>query len=382
MFRHRKIVLTAGFAMFSMFFGSGNLVFPLLIGKEALSQAPWATLGLIGTAVIVPFLGLLGMILYDGDYNRYFSRLGKVPAFLTLFILSLIGPFGVVPRCITVAYGGISLMLPSLSYPLFSLGFCALVTVLIWQRNKVVDIIGLILTPFKLGGIMLMMIVGLWVGVSPSESSLTPLQAAAEGLFKGYQTMDLIAAFFFSSTIVYYMRDHLGKEDDKRSLFRLSFAASLIGASILSIAYVGFVYLGAKYAPLLQTARPEEMLALVAFESMGNIALPIISITMGVACLATAVILCSLFVDFIQTDVTKNKITHGQSVFATVLITYAMSLLGFNTICHWLGLILEITYPALIVLAITNIISQNPHSRMGAVPFWLCLIISIGAKIF
>ena len=57
--RHPKIVLTAGFAMFSMFFGSGNLVFPLLVGKESLHQYPLAIFGFMVTAVLVPFHLLL-----------------------------------------------------------------------------------------------------------------------------------------------------------------------------------------------------------------------------------------------------------------------------------------------------------------------------------
>lgn len=384
MFQYRQIVLTAGFAMFSMFFGSGNLVFPILAGKSSLDQALWTTCGFIITAVVVPFLGLLGMILYDGDYNRYFSRLGKIPAFLLiLFMLLLIGPFGVVPRCITVAFGGLNLMFSTLSYPAFSFSFCALVGLLIWRRNKVVDIIGLVLTPFKLGGIMLMMIVGLWFGQSASTSEMVPLQAATEGFFQGYQTMDLIAAFFFSSTTVYYLRSHIKPTDSsKKTLFRLSLAASLIGAGILSLAYVGFIQLGAKYASLLSTTQPEEMFAKIAFESMGSFALPIVSFTMAIACLATAVILTSVFVDFLQEDVTKNKISHEQSVIATLIVTFAMSLLGFSVICQWLGGILEIAYPALISLALVNIFFHRSSSKIGAIPFWAILIYSCTMKIF
>jgi LIVCS family branched-chain amino acid:cation transporter len=375
--------MTAGFAMFSMFFGSGNLVFPLIIGKETLSQSPFAALGLIVTAVIVPFLGLIGMILYQGDYHSYFSKLGKVPAFLlTAMMLSLMGPFGVVPRCITVSYGGINLMFPELPFWLFSLGFCLVVTILIWRTTKVVEVIGLLLTPFKLGGLMLLMIAGLWYS-SPSEpSSLSHLTSFSTGLTLGYQTMDLMAAFFFSSTTVMYLRQYLPREEDKNLLLRLSIYACLIGASILTIAYMGFVALGAKYAPLLVESKPEEMLARISFFALGHAALPIVSITLAVACLATAVILTTLFVQFLQEDVTKSKITVPQSILISVGASYGISLLGFSKICEGLGLILEIAYPALIALAIANIINKVFNTSQGKYPFWITLIASSIFKMF
>lgn len=377
----RRLILTAGFAMFSMFFGSGNLVFPLLIGRNTLGQSDIATLGLILTAVIVPCLGLLGMILFDGDYNKFFARLGKIPAFMLIFVMfSLLGPFGVVPRCITVAFGGVGMLFPHLPQALFSLGFCALVGALIWQRNKVVDIIGLVLTPFKLGGIMLMVLIGLWYGQPSVPTNISTLKAFTEGVFKGYQTMDLIAAFFFSSTTVYYMRMNLPHQDAK-TLFKYSAISSLIGAGLLSIAYTGFVRLGAQYAPLLMDVNPEELLATVAFHSMGSLALPVVSITMAVACLATAVILSSLFVDFLQNDLLGNRINHGVSVVISLLITFCMSQLGFAKICDILGSLLELAYPALIALAIMNIINQDPKARWTTIPFWIILGGSILYKI-
>lgn len=374
---HRRMVLTAGFAMFSMFFGSGNLVFPLLIGKETLSQSPFAALGLIVTAVVVPFLGLIGMILYQGDYHSYFSKLGKIPAFLlTAMMLTLMGPLGVVPRCITVSYGGINLMYPDLPFWLFSFGFCALVTLLIWRTNKVVDVIGLILTPFKLGGLMLLMFAGLWYS-SPSElSHLSKTEAFSTGLTMGYQTMDLMAAFFFSSTTVMYLRQYIHKPEDQKLLVRLSVYACLIGASILTIAYMGFVALGAKYSPLLIDAKPEEMLAKISFFALGSAALPMVSITLAVACLATAVILTTLFVQFLAKDVACNKISQTQSIVITIAVSYGVSLMGFSKICNLLGDVLEVTYPALIALAITNIINVAFNTKQGKIPFWLTLIAS------
>jgi LIVCS family branched-chain amino acid:cation transporter len=381
---HSKIVLTAGFAMFSMFFGSGNLVFPLLVGKESLLHYPWAILGFMITAVLVPFLGLVGMILYDGNYRTYFEKLGKVPAFLLIAaILMLIAPFGVVPRCITVAYGGFSLLMPSLPATLFSILFCLAIVTIIWTKSRVVDIIGLLLTPFKLGGIIILIIFGWWFGHNPVEGGqLTSTESFTNGLFKGYHTMDLMAAFFFSSTTVYYLRGHLSAQDDQKTLVRLSIQACLIGAFLLSLVYIGFIGLGAQYAPYLQDAQPEQLLVAIGGHALGAFAKPVIAIILAVGCLATAVILSTLFTDFVQQDLTKGRLTRPQAIFITMGITFVVSLLGFSKISSILGAILELTYPALLMLAIMNIVSKFTRFNHAPFAFWGMLALSISLKIW
>ncbi|MBW8309666.1 MAG: branched-chain amino acid transport system II carrier protein [Candidatus Paracaedibacteraceae bacterium] len=378
---YKRVVLTSGFAMFSMFFGSGNLVFPLLIGKETLDVSVYGTLGLIGTAVIVPFLGLFGMVLYNGDTHAYFNKLGKVPAFLlTLIMLSLMGPFGVVPRCITVAYGGLNVLYPDMTFMWFSLVFCAFVTFLIWKSNRVVDVIGLILTPFKLGGLLLLLLVGLYYAPPVTSTAISSSTGFFTGLHLGYQTMDLMAAFFFSATTVAYLRQNLHKSDDGQVLFKISLYSLLIGAALLAIAYIGFVALGAYYAPDLVGVKPESLLVVIADKTLGALALPIVGYTMAVACLATAVILTILFVDFLHKEIFKEKIGEKTAIFITIGTTFAISLLGFSKICSGLGEILEVTYPALIGLAVGNILASMTKIDLSRYAFWGILILNVAYK--
>ena len=64
--------ITTGLAMFSMLFGAGNIVFALAIGQYAQDKNLFAILGLLITAVGVPFLGLIAMTLFGGDYKKLF----------------------------------------------------------------------------------------------------------------------------------------------------------------------------------------------------------------------------------------------------------------------------------------------------------------------
>ncbi|MBX3486897.1 MAG: branched-chain amino acid transport system II carrier protein [Candidatus Paracaedibacteraceae bacterium] len=379
---YKRVILTAGFAMFSMFFGSGNLVFPLLIGTQTLDVSTYSTLGLILTAVIVPFLGLFGMILYNGNTRDYFDKLGRIPSFLLILaMLSLMGPFGVVPRCITVAYGGLNVLYPTLPFDWFSAGFCALITLLIWKSNRVVDVIGLLLTPFKLGGLMLLMIVGLYYAPDIQKTTLSTSESFLTGLYLGYQTMDLMAAFFFSATTVAYLRQNLHPEHGGQVLFKISLQSLIIGALLLAVAYIGFVKLGAHYATQLVGVQPESLLVVIAEKTMGIYALPIVGYTMAIACLATAVILTILFVDFLFSDILKGKLNEKVCIFITIGATYAMSLLGFSKICSVLGQILEVAYPALIGLAIGNILSQISRIDMAKILFWGILLLNIIYKL-
>jgi LIVCS family branched-chain amino acid:cation transporter len=381
---HYKTVLTAGFAMFSMFFGSGNLVFPLLVGKESLHQYPLAIVGFIATAVFVPFLGLIGMVLFDGNYRSYFDKLGKIPAFLLIaIILMLIGPFGVVPRCVTVAYGGFNLLFPSLPFMVFSLLFCGLIIACIWTKSRIIDIIGLFLTPFKLGGIVILIVFGLWFAGTADQGEASSSGVFTEALFKGYQTMDLMAAFFFSSAIVYYLRSHLSGQDDNKTLVKMSIGASFMGALLLTVVYIGFISLGAKYAPYLQEAQPEHLLVAIGGHALGYFARPIIAIILAVGCLATAVILSTLFVDFLQNDVSKERLGRPQAIFITMAITFAVSLLGFSKLMVILSTILDVAYPALIALAVMNILAKvtpTPYNYTQWA-FWGVLGLSTGLKI-
>lgn len=365
-----------------MFFGSGNLVFPLLIGARSFEGYGWATLGLLLTAVVVPFVGLIGVVLYHGSRHAYFGALGeRATFFLTLIILSLLGPFGVVPRCITVAYGGFELMFPAFPGWLFSVLFCGLMAVLIWVRHRIVSLIGRVITPWLMLGVFGVIVLGLLQGRSVEPSGISALTAFNIGLIKGYHTMDLLAGFFFATTTVYYLKAYASEHNDPRLLIKMSIGASLIGAALLAAVYIGFVALGAQYAPALESVPPNDYLAVIAGHALGDFAIPVVAVTIALACLTTGAILSALFADFIFQDVANRKINREIAIVATLIASFAISLLGFTAISEWLGAILEVMYPALIALAIANLIQLRSQANWGRPCFWATLAISLLIKI-
>lgn len=84
--KNKLLVVSTGFALFSMFFGSGNLVFPITVGLESEGHYLLAALGILFTGVVVPFLGVLGMMLYKGDIYSFFNCFGRKGTFIFSFL--------------------------------------------------------------------------------------------------------------------------------------------------------------------------------------------------------------------------------------------------------------------------------------------------------
>lgn len=338
-----------------MFFGSGNLVFPLVVGQLSEGHFGLATLGILLTGVLVPFLGILAMLLFNGNSTEFFARLGKPATFwFPLIALSLMGPFGVLARCITVAHGAFRLLLPETPLWLFSILSCLIIFLLTIRKNRIVPLLGSVLTPILLVSLAAIAFFGLSSLELPEAKIGAGWNSFKDGIFQGYQTMDLLAAFFFSAFVIKHLRDRIPNEESHRSL-PIFFKASLIGAGLLSVIYFVLVVLGAMYAPQLGAIPPQEMLGFVAAASLGSWAAPLVCASVVLACLTTAIVLASLFSDFLKKEVAQSKIGTPLALLTTLTITFAITTLEFSGIAKILGPILETIYPALIVLTVLSI---------------------------
>ena len=374
--KHKWLVVSTGFALFSMFFGSGNLVFPITVGQESGGHFLLAALGILSTGVIVPFLGVLGMMLYKGDIYSFFSCFGKKGTFLFSFLaLALMGPFGVLARCLTVAHGALLLLLPNASLPLSSFFMCLVIYFMAVNKNRIVSTLGTVLTPFLLLSIAVIAFFGLNQGTLPdmTVASNGGWDALKNGFFQGYQTMDLLAAFFFSQFIITHLQNTLSPKNQESSLLKHFYRSSLIGAGLLSCVYFALVLLGWVYSPVLLDKPPQEMLGIIAIESLGPIAAPCVCLAVLFACLTTAIVLASLFADFLRSEVTKNKLGNKQSLLITLGIGFVVSTFDFAGIAMFLGPILEAIYPALIALTLVNIANKFWGMESTHWPFTLTL---------
>lgn len=353
MYKRHSLMLTTGFALFSMFFGSGNLIFPIIVGKESQGSFIFAALGIILTGVFVPFLGLLGMNLYKGKLQDFFGILGSKGILIFSFCsLALMGPFGVLARCLVVIHGAIKSIIPVLTLPMVSFAMCVTIFILCIRPSRIVKAIGVYLTPLLLLSIFTIAIVGIFnIKEFPVEFSTTSYLSFKNGIIQGYQTMDLLAAFFFSQFVISQI-----KESDKDVFFH----SSLLGGGLLCIVYLLLVILGWIYNPYLQNANPQEMLGIIAQKSIGTHASYLFVITVVLACLTTAIVLASLFSQFLFVDMAKQKIPYSVCLVITLMIAFFVSTFNFNGIAAFLGPILETIYPLLIAYTLYKILRSVP----------------------
>jgi len=371
--KNKTLIVSTGLAMFSMFFGSGNLVFPLLVGQLSQGHYILAAIGILLTGVLVPFLGILAMLLFDGDSKSFFTRLGNKATFWApLIALSLMGPFGVLARCITVAHGAFRLLIPETPLWVFSLVGCAVIFALTIRKNRIVPVLGSVLTPLLLAALAAIAVFSLIGADLPAASTDGAWASFKHGIFQGYQTMDLLAAFFFSAFVIKHLRS-----SDTVSSLPVFFRASLVGAGLLSAIYCVLVLLGAMHAEALASVPPQEMLGVVAQIALGPWAAPLVATAAILACLTTAIVLASLFADFLRKEICKDKLSLPLSMATTLLIAFCISTLNFQGIMKILGPILEFTYPALIVLTVSSIFHKLWGLKIIRTPVAIAVLVKV-----
>ena len=381
-------LIATGLAMFSMFFGAGNIVFPLDLGLYAQSQNLFAILGMLITAVGVPFVGLISITLFNGNYKQFFERIGVVPGFILMTaIMGLIGPFGAIPRCITLSFATMSVYLPNLSLPLFSIVSCVLIYLLTFRKTNIVDILGYFLTPFLIFSLIVIIIKGLMTGPAIPESSHSFLDIFSKGLLEGYQTMDLLGAFFFSSIVLNCLEsdaDAINPNEHKnyRKMIMLTLKASVIGVVLLSLTYIGFSYTAAIHSESLAGIPKDELLAKIAILILGPYAGIIACVAAALACLTTAIALAAVFAEFVHNDVTQGKVNYNTAIILTLIVSFFVSTLHFTGIAQFLTPILQISYPALILLSILNIAYKLFHFKPVKAPFFTVFAVSLFAWLY
>jgi len=229
----------AGIAIFSMFFGAGNVIFPLKVGLAAGQQIPYALAGLILTAIGGPMLGLVGATLYKGNCQAFFCRPGKTIGLIFIAIsLFLLGPFAVIPRCFVVAYSSLDAIYEGINLFTFSLIIGALALICCLRQNLILPLLGRFFSPALLLSLICIIGFGIWTGFPLLHTESTPSQSFFMGIEEGYATMDLIAAIFFSSSIWSLLMLKLQSEEESK-IAKIAIYSGLLGGSLLGLIYVG-----------------------------------------------------------------------------------------------------------------------------------------------
>ena len=186
-------VVVVGFALFSMFFGAGNLLFPPYLGLVSGTNWIVSLSGFILTDIILALVVVMAAVKFDGDLDLTLSRAGKKFA-RAIIIASIlcIGPLLAIPRNGATTYEmGIAPILgfeSPIAKLIVSIVFFGLTLLLTIRPSKVVDIIGKFLTPALLLCLGLLIVMGIFTPIGDvSNTQLIENNLFAEGVEQGYQ---------------------------------------------------------------------------------------------------------------------------------------------------------------------------------------------------
>lgn len=378
---NRSSPIVAGMALFSMFFGAGDLIWPLILGGNSGDQNFYAMLGLLITGVSLPLLGLLAMMLFQGDHRKFFGIMGKTPAFLILFIVQVIlGPAGSIPRLMTLSYATLKpYLFEGVTLIGFSLIASCIVLAFTLRPQKVIHILGMVLTPLLLLSLCAIVGIGLYSHPEQQVMGLSQSEAFSGGLKVGYNTLDLIASFMFAPLVLAHFTG--GNFDDtpegKKLIVVQMLKACLFAAGLLSAMYIGLTYVASYYTPLLDPNHlPEERLSAISHFLLGPTGALISCLAVAMACLTTAIPLVSIFANYMKEDLLGGKGGTMLPLIATLTISVILANAGFMGIAAILSPILQILCPGLIVLSIFSIFHKLFETRVPRLPVFATFAVS------
>ncbi|MCH9633983.1 MAG: Branched-chain amino acid transport system 2 carrier protein [Chlamydiae bacterium] len=359
-----KTTILAGIAIFSMFFGAGNVIFPLKVGLFAGHQIAYAISGLFLTAIGGPLLGLITATLYKGNCLDFFTRPGRLLGFLFISLsLLLLGPFAVIPRCFVVAYSSISAMTGGSYLTLFSIFFGAISIFCCFNQKLILPILGKIFSPLLILCLLCIIVFGLKNGSPLLETAASSKQSFQMGLQEGFDTMDLIASIFFSSSIWTLLFLKTGGKSEKE-MSRIAITSGLIGGTLLGLVYLGLALATAHHAQALTGFAPEKLMPSLALLTLGPTFGNIANLAIAVACFTTVVSLSQTIADLCQKEFFPNTLSYTQFLIGILGISIVFSNLGFQKISQIIHPLIAACYPAIIALTLFNLFFKISGIKM------------------
>lgn len=379
----KQTILVAG-TLFGMFFGAGNLIFPVHLGQLAGSNVISAMVGFIITAVGIPVLGVAAIGITHSDGLQALARkVGpRYSYFFTCLLYLTIGPCFAIPRCATTSFTtGIAPMLGSesgLALLIFSGIFFALVLFFSLRPANITLWIGKIINPLFLIFLAVLVIAAL-LHPGAAISSTTPSAgyetgALFSGFVEGYGTMDAIAGLAFGIVVIDIIRS-MGVTDDNAIAGEVLRSGSLAGA-LMALIYVLTILMGTQSLGLFECSENGGIaLAQIAGHYFGSLGSLVLALTITFACLKTSI---GLVTSCSETFVRMFPKALSYRVWAVIftLFSFLISNFGLSRIIDYSLPVLMFLYPptiALILLAIFGRFFQHDRRVYVSVTAFTCV---------
>ena len=357
--------LLIGSLLFGLYFGAGNLIFPIELGQNSGYNLYKVVLGFIISGVGLPLLGVVASAISKNDS---LFEMGKTVSdkFAYIFTTALyltIGPFFAIPRTSTVAFevgiaSNISEKNTKLFLLIFSLVFFITVLAFALKPGKVMDNIGKILTPTFLILLSVLVILAIVKPMGqlgqnqPTENyQNNPLFV---GILDGYNTMDALASLAFAIIIISSIRK-LGVKDSNQ-IAKETLKSGIICLFAMSTVYVSLAFMSSSSVKIMKLGNNGGIiLSNISFYYLGNFGKILLAAIVIIACLKTAIgliIACSEI--FIQ--MYPNSLSYKTYAIIFTLISFLIANLGLQNIISLSIPVLMYLYPLAIVLIFLSLL--------------------------
>ncbi|MCT4509269.1 MAG: branched-chain amino acid transport system II carrier protein [Tepidibacter sp.] len=370
-----KDVIVVGFALFAMFFGAGNLIFPPALGLMTGNAWVPGLIGFLLTGIGMPVLGIIAASKAGGSLSDLADKVN--PTFSKIIgtvIMLAIGPLLAIPRTGATTFEmGFKPLFPSISPILVSVIFFGVTLFLVINPSGIVDKIGKILTPILLISLLVVIVKGIMnpIGTPIDTGMQNPF---SKGFTEGYQTMDALASMVFAGIVIGSLVQK-GYTDTKDQI-KLTVMAGLVAATGLAIIYGGLMYLGATSSGIFPADIARTQLTISITESvLGNAGKALIGISVSLACLTTSVGLTATCGEYFS-KLSNDRIGYKPIVIGVTVFSAVMSNFGVDQIVKIAVPLLVTVYPVGIILIIFNIFDDyipNKTAYTGAVFGAVCI---------
>lgn len=354
--KNTKDAIVIGFALFSMFFGAGNLIFPGFLGNALGSSFFTGMIGFVITGVGLPLLAIVACSKGDGSFESIASRIGpKFVVIFTTILFMAIGPLLAVPRTAATTFEmSVNPFFPGIPSIVVIAIYFIINLIFVLKRSSIIDTIGKFLTPALL--ILLIVIIVKGVFMPIGEITNTNAQnVLSSSLIEGYQTMDAIAALLFAAIITTSLKDKGYKKKEMPSMILKS---SLVAAIGLAFVYGGLMYIGAQTTTIASSDLGKTgLLLFIAKHILGAAGPVVIGLAMGLACLSTSIGLITAGSDFFE-KVSKGKLTYKFNAIVISIVSFLVALLGVDKIIAFSSPVLNLLYPVSITIIVTTLLSK------------------------
>lgn len=357
--KSRLDILVVGFALFSMFFGAGNVIFPPFLGLCAGNQ--WLTaficyyLADIGLALVAIF----AILKNGGDVESITGKVGKVPGTLLMSAIILcVGPLLAIPRTAATTFEMAVAPLSGGSGTLItSVVFFALILAMTIRESSVVDIVGKFLTPALLIGLLVLIVKGAVTPIGPISDTPMIDNIIVNGVSSGYQTMDVLAALAFGIIIVKNVNQKgYTSLPDKVKFIGM---ASIVAAFGLLVVYCGLTFLGATASTLYGMEINRAQLIINIIRSLlGEGGAVLLGIVVALACITTAVALVSSSADYFS-KLSGGKLSYKTLTVVICVFSTMASNIGLDQIIAVASPILSFVYPGVLTLIFLSFFSDR-----------------------